>query len=138
CTRAICIPHARPDRTRFPPARRRVRGTLASMRRRFDRSRRSFLEAAVAVPLAASFAPGRAQSRAIPVGLELYSVRDELAKDLMGTLRRVAGMGYQVVEFYAPYAEWTTAQAKEVRALLDELGITCRSTHNPPRSLEAS
>ncbi len=72
------------------------------------------------------------------MGLELYSVRDELAKDLLGTLRRVAGMGYQVVEFYAPYAEWTTAQAREVRALLDELDITCRSTHNPPRSLEAS
>ena len=66
----------------------------------------------------------------VPVGLELYSVRGELAKDLMGTVRAVAKMGYQVVEFYAPYFDWTPDRAKDVRALLDDLGIRCRSTHN--------
>src|SRR5438552_6248808 len=65
-----------------------------------------------------------------PVGLELYSVRDELAKDLMGTVRAVAKMGYEVVEFYAPYYQWTPEYAKEVRKLLDELHIKCLSTHN--------
>jgi len=71
-----------------------------------------------------------AASPSIPVGLELYSVRDELKKDPDGTVRAVAKMGYQVVEFYAPYFEWTEPQAKQTRRLLDELGIKCDSTHN--------
>jgi sugar phosphate isomerase/epimerase len=71
-----------------------------------------------------------AAAKAIPVGLELYSVRDALAKDPQGTVRAVAQMGYQCVEFYAPYFEWTDAQAKEMRKLMDDLGIRCYSTHN--------
>lgn len=67
---------------------------------------------------------------AIPVGLELYSVREALKKDAEGTVRAVAAMGYQGVEFYAPYFEWSEAQAKQMRKVLDELGIWCYSTHN--------
>jgi len=55
-------------------------------------------------------------------------------KDLPGTVTAVAKMGYQVVEFYAPYFEWTPAAAKDVRKLLDDLGTQCRSTHNGPPS----
>ncbi|MFZ0964399.1 MAG: sugar phosphate isomerase/epimerase [Terriglobia bacterium] len=89
-------------------------------------SRRSFLGTMAAAPLVAA----AAQSKQIPVGLELYSVRDELKKDLMGTVRGVAKMGYQCVEFYAPYYDWTPDYARQVRAELDELGIRCYSTHN--------
>jgi sugar phosphate isomerase/epimerase len=39
-------------------------------------------------------------------------------------------MGYQGVEFYAPYFEWTESQAKQMRKLLDDLSIRCFSTHN--------
>ena len=66
----------------------------------------------------------------IPIGLELYSVRDELKKDVMGTVRGIAKMGYEDVEFYAPYFEWKPAYAKDVRKLLDDLNIRCLSTHN--------
>jgi sugar phosphate isomerase/epimerase len=93
-------------------------------------SRRSFLAVAAATPLA-SAAP---QGKRIPVGLELYSVREELKQDLMGTVRGVAKMGYEVVEFYAPYFRWTDAYAKDVRKLLDDLGIRCLSTHNDSQS----
>lgn len=99
------------------------------MDRHSDLTRRSFLALAGAAPFAAA-ASLRAQAGRVPVGLELYSVRDELQKDLMGTVRGVAAMGYEVVEFYSPYYEWTPAYAKEVRALLDDLGIRCLSTHN--------
>ena len=75
-----------------------------------------------------------ARSKSIPVGLELYSVRTELQKDLMGTVRGVAKMGYQCVEFYAPYYDWTSEYARQVRAELDELGIHCYSTHNGLKS----
>jgi sugar phosphate isomerase/epimerase len=70
----------------------------------------------------------------IPVGLELYSVRNELKKDLMGTVRGVAKMGYQCVEFYAPYYDWTTDYAEQVRVELDNLDIRCYSTHNGLKS----
>jgi len=65
-----------------------------------------------------------------PIGLELYSVRNELARDLPNTLRTVAKMGYEVVEFYAPYHSWTLPYAKEVRSLMDDVGLRCYSTHN--------
>ena len=64
-------------------------------------------------------------SKEIPVGLELYSVRKDLEKDLMGTVRGVAKMGYQCVEFFAPYYAWTPDYAKQVRTELDGLGIRC-------------
>jgi len=74
-----------------------------------------------------------AQKR-VPVGIELFSVRNELKADLMGTVRKVAQMGYEGVEFFSPYYEWKTDYAKEVRKLLDDLGIRCYSTHNGARS----
>jgi sugar phosphate isomerase/epimerase len=65
-----------------------------------------------------------------PIGIELYAVRGELARDLPNTLRTVAQMGYEVVEFYSPYLGWTFPFAKEVRTILDDLGLRCFSTHN--------
>ena len=73
--------------------------------------------------------------KAYPIGLELYSVRRELARDLPATLRAVSQMGYQVVEFYAPYLGWTIPYAKDVRTQLDDLGLRCYSTHNPSTAL---
>jgi sugar phosphate isomerase/epimerase len=92
-------------------------------------SRRGFL----ALGAAASLTPALA-AKNIPVGLELYSVRDQLAKDLTGTVTAVAKMGYKVVEFYAPYFSWTLDQAKDIRKLMDDLGIRCLSTHNGPNA----
>ena len=95
-------------------------------------TRRSFVALSTAglaaVDAASAFAPK------IPIGLELYSVRNELKKDLMATVEGVAKMGYQCVEFFAPYYQWTPDYAKEVRKKLDGLGIRCNSTHNGPVS----
>ncbi len=90
-------------------------------------SRRGLLALAAAAPLAS-------KAKRIPVGVELYSVRDQLKQDLMGTVRQVAKLGYEGVEFYSPYFEWTTAYAKDVRKLLDDLGVKCFSTHNSAKS----
>src|SRR5438132_4589797 len=91
-------------------------------------SRRSFVALAGAAPLMF----GARARKHVPVGLELYSVRDELAKDLKGTVSAVAKLGYEVVEFFWPYYQWTPDYAKEVRKLLGDLGIRCTSTHNGP------
>lgn len=81
--------------------------------------------------VSASSASAVAQpARKYPIGLELYSVRTELARDLPGTLRKVAQLGYEAVEFYSPYFNWTLPYAKDVRSLIDDLGLRCYSTHN--------
>jgi sugar phosphate isomerase/epimerase len=96
-------------------------------------SRRSFVAALGALPLAAA-----AKKAPVPIGLELYSVRGELKKDLPGTLQAVAKMGYECVEFFAPYYEWTSDYAKQVRKQIDDLGLKCYSTHNGQPSFTAS
>jgi len=90
-------------------------------------SRRTFLGMTAALPFAAAVV---ATAKKVPVGLELYSVRDELAKDLPGTVTAVGKMGYEVVEFYAPYLSWTPEIAKDVRKRMDDVGLKCHSTHN--------
>ncbi len=61
----------------------------------------------------------------IPIGLQLYSIREDCAKDLPGTLAAVAKMGYVGVEF----AGYHGRSAKELRKMLDGLGLKCCGTH---------
>jgi sugar phosphate isomerase/epimerase len=96
-------------------------------------SRRSFLAISAVLPWALT----TRAAKSIPTGLELYSARDELKKDPEGTVRAVARMGYQCVEFYAPYFEWSESQTKQMRKLMDDLGIRCYSTHNDSSYLSA-
>lgn len=95
----------------------------------FSFSRRHVLAAFAAAPLSAF-----ANQKHIPVGLELFSVRNELHNNLPATLETVAKQGYECVEFFSPYFEWTAGYAKQVRAQLDGLGIKCYSTHNGLKS----
>ena len=93
-------------------------------------TRRKFMATGALLPWALRLPEAQAapSANAIPVGLEMYSVRDALAKDPTGTVRAVAAMGYRGLEFYAPYFAWTEPQAKDMRKLLDELEIRCFST----------
>jgi len=80
-----------------------------------------------------------AQGPKIPVGLELYSVREQCAKDLPGTIAAVAKIGYKGVEF----AGYHGRSAKDLRKLLDDNGLVCCGTHTPyetilPDKLEAT
>lgn len=70
-----------------------------------------------------------------PIGIEMYAVRTEQAKDLPNTLRTLEQIGYEAVEFFAPYMSWSLPYAKEVRTMLDDLGLRCYSTHNGITSL---
>jgi sugar phosphate isomerase/epimerase len=100
-------------------------------------SRRTFIGASGAAVAATALPAVEApKAKKLPVGLELYSVREALAKDLMGTVRTVAKQGYEVVEFYSPYFNWTPDYAREVRKLMDDLNIKCFSTHNPRAALD--
>jgi sugar phosphate isomerase/epimerase len=101
------------------------------MSARLRLSRRSFVGALAAAPLATRLS---AWDKKVPIGLELYSVREELAKNPTATLEAVAKMGYECVEFFAPYYQWTPDHARDVRKQLDDLKIKCYSTHNSQHS----
>ncbi len=61
----------------------------------------------------------------IPVALQLYSVRDDCARDILGTLKAVADMGYDGVEFAGYYGR----SADDLRKMLDDLGLKVAGTH---------
>ncbi len=64
---------------------------------------------------------------ALPVALQLYSVRDDLEADFRGTLEKVKEMGYAGVEFAGLYGH----SAKEIKAMTDEIGLVPISAHVP-------
>ncbi|HUA92535.1 MAG TPA: TIM barrel protein [Terracidiphilus sp.] len=98
-------------------------------------SRRSFLKATGAIAAAACVDahPLAARTLHLPVGLELYSVRNLLPKDYDGTLHQVRAAGYTVVEA-AGYFDHT---APEVRKSMDAAGLRCVSAHYTLALLES-
>jgi sugar phosphate isomerase/epimerase len=92
-------------------------------------SRRSFLKTTGAAAAAACAGVGRLEARTLkmPIGLQLYSVRELLPKDFDGTLRKVREAGYTEVEA-AGYYDKTAA---EFRHAMDQAGLRCVSTHHP-------
>jgi len=63
----------------------------------------------------------------MPIGLQLYSVRDLLPKDFDGTLHQLAAAGYKDVEA----AGYFNKTAVEWKAAMDQAGLRCVSTHHP-------
>ena len=61
----------------------------------------------------------------IPLALQLYSLRDDSAKDFPAVLKSVAELGYEAVEF----AGYHGHSAPELRRMLDDLGLKCAGTH---------
>jgi sugar phosphate isomerase/epimerase len=70
----------------------------------------------------------------LPIGLELYTVRNECEKDLEGTLRKVAEVGYKEVEMYSFY----NRKASDVRSLLNSTGLACPSAHYETPALRSA
>ena len=68
-----------------------------------------------------------AGGKKIPIGLELYSVRNELPKDFTGVIAAIGKMGYQGVEF-AGYYGWDK-KPNELKELLDDNGLKTCGTH---------
>ncbi len=63
----------------------------------------------------------------VPIALQLYSVREDCAKDLLGIIRQVAAMGYDGVEF----AGYHGNSAEAIKTVLDETGLKAEGTHTP-------
>jgi sugar phosphate isomerase/epimerase len=90
-------------------------------------SRRSFLKTTGAVAAAACAGISRlhAAPLRLPIGLQLYSVRNLLPKDFDGTLHQLAEAGYKDVEAAGFYNK----TAQEFRHSMDQAGLRCISAH---------
>jgi sugar phosphate isomerase/epimerase len=97
-------------------------------------SRRDFLAAAALLGGAQAVGAGNAQPffrrTGVAIGLQLYTVGDDLQRDFDGTLAAVSKIGYQTVEL-AGLADHTVA---EWRQSLDRTHLKCPSMHVPPRA----
>lgn len=69
----------------------------------------------------------------LPLGVQLYSVRQQMTEDLQATLAAVSAAGYTEVEA----AALPQKSATEVRAMLDKAGLRCVSAHHPFSDLHA-
>lgn len=92
-------------------------------------SRRSFLKTSGAVAAGACMGAQRMAAKPVglPIGLQLYSVRNQLPKDFEGTLRQLGAMGYREVEA-AGYYDKTAADFGNA---MEQAGLKCISTHHP-------
>ncbi|MFZ0773766.1 MAG: sugar phosphate isomerase/epimerase [Candidatus Sulfotelmatobacter sp.] len=92
-------------------------------------SRRSFLQTASASAACAALWAGAPRLMAnplgLPLGLQLYSVRDILPKDYEGTLHQLAALGYREVEA----AGFFGRSPSEVKQAMDRAGLHCVSAH---------
>jgi len=94
--------------------------------------RRTFVGSLAAATLLAprlTWAAG--SNRVEKIGIQLYTVREQMKTDFEGTLAKVASIGYKEFEF-AGYFDHTPQQ---VRALLDKNGVTAPSVHVDYKSL---
>lgn len=104
-------------------------------------TRRRFLGGAAAAGCAAAMGgiAAAAQRRRffadhhLPIGLQLYTLGEAPYRDLEGTLQRVAKIGYRTVE---PVALMKRT-ARQLRAALDQAGLSCPSTHVPLQTFGA-
>jgi sugar phosphate isomerase/epimerase len=101
-------------------------------------SRREFARrgavGAAGLALSLELAPAlQAAGKKIPIGLELYSVRDQCTTDLPGVLAAVGKIGYKGVEF----AGYHGRSSKELRKMLDDNGLVACGTHTPYESVLA-
>src|ERR1700727_1336392 len=97
-------------------------------------SRRTFIKTASASAACGalwSSSPLMANPLGLPIGLQLYSVRELLPKDYDGTLRQLGALGYREVEAAGFFGHTPS----EVKQAMDHAGLNCVSAHYPLRDL---
>jgi sugar phosphate isomerase/epimerase len=100
---------------------------IPELSRRQFLHRTSLVVAGAAAGLGLTASSEAASRKKIPVGLQLYSIREQCKVNLPGMLSAVAKIGYKGVEFAGYYDR----SAKELRKMLDDNGLVCCGTHTP-------
>ncbi len=104
-------------------------------------SRRAFFKSAATSAAAAGFltagAPElRANPLGLPIGCQTWPVREMIAKDFPGTIKQLAGAGFQSIELCSPvgyadsgFAGLAKYTGAELRKIFGDLGVHCESSH---------
>jgi sugar phosphate isomerase/epimerase len=78
----------------------------------------------------------RADPLGLPIGFQVYPIRELIAKDFEGTLRQMAAVGYRGVEMCSPpgyersgFAPLVKMKASEMRRIITGAGLRCESCH---------
>jgi sugar phosphate isomerase/epimerase len=99
------------------------------------KSRRSFLKESAFAGAGALILPGfiykwEKAAKLKNVGVQLYSVRKEMAADAIGTLKKLGQIGYQEIESaQSEKGNYYGLQPKEIKNILKDQGMTLRSGH---------
>jgi sugar phosphate isomerase/epimerase len=106
-------------------------------------TRRRFIQAGLGCAAGMTVGPtlsmASENSKDIPIGFQLYTVRGEFARDVPGTLKKLGELGYKAVEFWGyggtpnVYEHYS---ADDLRKLLDEFGLKCCGMHMDLKALE--
>src|SRR5664279_1460691 len=96
-------------------------------------SRRTFVKSGAMIALGTAIFPSSifaAGTEKVAVGLQLYSVREDMKSDPKGSLKKLAGMGYKVVE-HAGYADrkFYGFEPSEFKKILADLDLKMHSGH---------
>ena len=105
-----------------------------------DLSRRAFIKQAATSAAAASLLSATFELHAnplgLPIGCQTWPVRDDIAKDFPGTIKQLAAVGFQNVEFCSPvgyqdsgFGGLAKYKGSELRKMLNDWGVTCVSSH---------
>ena len=104
-------------------------------------SRRHLLGAAAG--LAAGAGLLRSDPLGLPIGCQLYPVREAIGKDFEGTLRQIAAIGYRTIEMCSPpgyassgFGSLIGMKAAEMRKAIQAAGLRCESCHYNMRELK--
>lgn len=96
-------------------------------------NRRSFVKTVSASAAVVMLAPKTifAAGKKKKIGIQLYSLRNQIGDDFLGTLRKIAGAGYKIVEA-AGYGDrkFYGYQPAEYKKIVMDLGMFPTSTHN--------
>jgi sugar phosphate isomerase/epimerase len=104
-------------------------------------NRRKFLGTAAAGAGAVMLAPGLLKAGGLfkvkhPIGFQTFPIRDMVAKDFAGTMKTMAGMGYQYAEMCYPkgYADsgfgpLVSVKPADLKKMIEDAGMTCPSCH---------
>jgi sugar phosphate isomerase/epimerase len=97
---------------------------------------RSALGVGTACCLSESALDCNATPLGLPIGFQVYPVREALAKDFAGTLRQMADIGYRTVEMCSPpgyldsgFGPLAKLSAPEMRRIIEGAGLRCESCH---------
>jgi len=96
-------------------------------------TRRDFIRQSSLFSAACILGPGELYAKETPIGLQLYTLRNEMMKDPKGTLQKVSQMGYKELETFGyNQGKWFGMNATELAGVLNDLGMSSPSGHTFP------